>query len=264
MIYKRLIISSALALASFSVQAQSLSDYLADSQTLGKKLDIAMKQGGMPRLSDPDAGPLIKRLSDHRQFLDGRTFTQAQLGDLISVCHSANQISVAYALFDLDRRIDRKSQLPEVGHQAAAVMMQNTYTFQEELALIQPFLVRCMSKQLAPLLEMVEAISPEARARDPRMAKLRNMLDGIASNYTSLFEVMHDDRLSPAYKEAMLAALSDVADTVQAAMPVSARQQVLTEMDALDPAAKAPFAKHFDRIDVAMRKTVCEGLCAVR
>lgn len=237
------------------------------SRAFAEKVSTAAQQHAMPRLTDADAAPLITTWSDHRRFLDGHEFTPGEMNGLIEMCHTANQIHVAYALYDLNRRVDRSSQLPGVAKQTGDVIMQNTYAFQQELALIQPFLVRCMAKQLVPLASMLNGLTPQSRAEqltDTRLARMRGMLGGLSSNYVGMFALLRDEQLSAAYKLAMLEALADVATAAQAAMSLGVRKQVLTELTALDPAVKASFGKYLDQIALAMRNTTCDGLCAIQ
>ena len=120
---------------------------------------------------------------------------------------------------------------------------------------------------LAPLASMLKGLAPQSRAEqrnDTRLARMRGMLGGLASNYIGMFALLKDEQLSSAYKLAMLEALADVAASVQAAMALDTRKQVLAELNMLDPAVKAPFGKHLDQIAAAMRSTACEGLCAIQ
>ena len=91
-------ISCLAALAGVAAQAKDLSAYMEASRAFAEKVDIAARQHGMPRLTDADAAPLITILSDHRRFLDGHEFTPEEMNGLIEMCHTANQIYVAYAL----------------------------------------------------------------------------------------------------------------------------------------------------------------------
>ena len=265
--HRKLVVSCLAVLASFVAQAKDLSPYMAASRAFAEKASLAARQHAMPRLTDADAAPLITTLSDYRRFLDGHEFTPEEMNGLIEMCHTANQIYVAYALSDLDRRVDRSAQLPGVARQTGDVIMQNTYAFQQELALIQPFLLRCMAKQLAPLASMLTDLAPQSRAEqltDTRLARMRGMLGGLSTSYVGMFALLKDEQLSSAYKLAMLEALADVANAARAAMSLDVRKQVLAELAALDPAVKAPFGKYLDHIAAAMRNTACEGLCAIQ
>lgn len=206
--------------------------------------------GAMPRLAEPRAAALLRTLGDAKRFLPepkraGSTDALAALSD---TCDRAREAAVAYQTFGALR--GGQLDLRRMGDNAAE--------YQAELALLQPFLARCIARQIPLAESTLRQIDPRMRAQ-LRPGGLRRGQAAVMTLYASLATAMGDARISAANRQPLLAALAETA-------PVHARALSLPDRAALrrtleSQPTSGPAAAPWRRIRQAMGDTRCEALC---
>jgi len=201
----------------------------------------------MPRLAEPGAGEALRTLADAPRFLPegGR----ADLPTVSDTCDRAQSAAMAYLTFGAMQQ----------GQLVVSVIGDNAAAYQDELALLQPFLARCIARQV-PLAEAT------LRQMDPRMVAqlrlggLRRGQAAVLQLYASLATALHDPRIRPPYVDALLAALAEAAPAHVRALAVESRA---VPHDMAAEQARAPGLRQaaWQRIAKAMGDTHCEQLC---
>jgi hypothetical protein len=251
-----------LAIASVGAWASNFDEYLVASQHFFEKAEKSAPQNSMPRLSDKEAAQLLATLSDSQTFLENVEFKAKDLDSLMEVCDVASKLTNSYGLFNLKNRIDVKAEPSEVNMQVFKVIQANIYEFQPELALLQPFQIRCMSKQVEPMVKFVLGLK-EKDLTEVRKAGLRQMRVGIASLYINMLQGTIDRSFSYSYRSKLLNALAATSETYQSVLSIQTRASILVFLNTMDDASKSDFRESLALISNAMSNAECKNLCAI-
>lgn len=201
----------------------------------------------MPRLTQPEAAEALRTLADAATFLPAQA--SVDLPTLSDVCDRAQAAVVAYQTFGA----------LQSGQLVASVVVDNGVTYQDELALLQPFVARCIARQV-PLAEAtLRQLDPRTVAQ-LRLGGLRRGQAAILQLYASLATALPDVRIRPATIDALLDALAETAPVHVRALAVAARTMPRDLASAQGREGGARQAK-WQRIAVAMGDTRCEALC---
>jgi hypothetical protein len=143
------------------------------------------------RVKDPKAAEIIATLSDIR-FLSSNRYQMKDMGGLMDLCDQSNKAVMSYVMFDVKSVINPQSDPQQMAARLAPLMEKNVRTFQNELGELQPFLFRCLAKEIPLLTEFAQAsiLRPEARKQLAELAAsskvnasplLRDNLQGIVT-----------------------------------------------------------------------------------
>lgn len=204
----------------------------------------------LPRLADADAAPVLRTLADAPRFLPAKG--SADLAAVSDLCDRAQSAVVAYLSFGALQQ----------GQLVPAVMSDNAAAYQDELALLQPFLARCVARQV-PLAEATLRQLDPRTAAQLRLGGLRRGQAAILQLYASLATGLADPRVQARSMDALLDALADTAPAHARALALDARAAP-RELAAAQVAQAAPARQAaWRRIASAMADTGCEALCAL-
>lgn len=244
-----------------SAFAKDVSAYLAAGEEFDRRVAELSANHEMPRASDEAVAGLLATLSDSERFLDAVEFQLSDMEDLMAVCGKANAITMSYILFDLRSHVNSKSEPKDVALQAAKLMNNNVFKYQQELQLLQPFQNKCMAKQIPLLEEFSSSLKPE-EITPIRRAGLQKMRQGVFQVFYGTLAGINNSELSESYRTRVLHALAVNASVYASVLPPIARQQIFDLAFALDEKASSKYHADLSAIVTAMNDDQCKGLCA--
>ncbi len=221
--------------------------------------DAALKQA-MPRVVAADVAAVVKTLSDSQRFLDAPRYRLSDMGALMNVCDKANALVMSYALFDLKGSVDPKADPATVSRVVVQVMERNFRTYQDELELLQPFLIRCLGKEIPLLTEFASSLKPE-ELTDIRRAGLKQAQQGMFETLYGALQIASNSSLKESYRMRLLRAIADNARQFSSLLTLPVRQQVLTLARSTSETAPTALRKYLKEIGDAMSDRNCIGLC---
>jgi hypothetical protein len=214
----------------------------------------------MPRITDKKVAELIATLSDSHHFLDTTTYHLKDLNVLLDMCGNANAAVMSYALFDLKNTLDPKSDQTTIQLQIAKGIERNTLIFQDELELLQPFMIRCVAKQVPLLNEFAASLRPEEFTEN-RHAGLQRFRNGVFAIYSSVLQTTNNSLLRESYREKVLQAVAENSALYSSTLKPEERRKILDLAKSSQAATPGFLQKYFDKITYAMAEVSCDGLC---
>ena len=162
--------------------------------------------------------------------------------------------------FDLKGNIDLKSKPNVVALQVARLGERNIRTFQNELEQLQPFLVRCMAKQIPVLTEFMLSLKPEEMT-ETRRAGLQKARNGLVNAYYNFLQMANSSELKESYRNKVLQAMAETAVQYSSILQLDARRKIFDIAKLGQANAPKTLRVYFKKIVNAMAEKSCEGLC---
>lgn len=253
-----LLFAALFAMAAAPAGAQDFGEYLQASKTL-----MAMRD--LPRLKDPVGPALLDVLGDNRTFLDKRPFTADDMSPLMEVCGIANKISVSYMLHGLDKGLAGvdKNDLQAAARAMQAVAMRNVFEYQDELAILMPFTLRCQAR-MAPLMEDFLRKLPPEELTDVRKGGVRQIQNGAFGSYSGYLTMITGSGIKDANLRRMSGTMAEVAPSYASIMQLAQRRQLRELATATKAKVPAALASDLEKVIEAMASDSCNALCSVQ
>jgi hypothetical protein len=217
----------------------------------------------LPRAKDPQMAAAFAIITDVKAVLKPRRFTVNDLGVLSDVCSKNLEIMMKYALFDPKRKVDPKSNELTGFLQMMAFMNENVRAYQDEIAPLLAFSLRCPAV-LIPLLGTFIARLPPEDFNETRRRGLEKMRISYLTSYLTGLRCFTRDSsapFAPANARRVIDALVDTAPVYAGFLPLDARARILAAASQAR-AATPKAAPAIDKIVRAMARRDCVGLCA--
>lgn len=243
--------------------AHDFSSYLSASDTFLQKIKAAELNKSMPKLEDEGVASLLSVLSNSRKFLTPYKFRAKDLKNIEEVCRRANNISMSYALYNLKDYINPAMAPAEVAFQTTGVIQKNLFDYQPELELLQPFLIRCMAKQMSALSEFVLGLNKEDLTHI-RLSGLRQLRAGITTMYFGTLSLLADQNAKESFKLALLIALSETVEDYHKVLLPESRERIVSLLHSNSGNISSLYQGHIDKLLRKMSKTSCVDLCALQ
>lgn len=219
----------------------------------------------MPRVTDLEVSALLDTLGDTAR-IEALARAPEPLGPLLEICGQSTSVVMAYALFDAHRRVGTglgaDAGPEELARRMREVLDANGIRFQDEMARLQPFLIRCAGLQ-APVLTAFLAQLPEAQRTPVRLQGARQFQNGAASLVFGVLTAVPDPRLKLAYRARYVEALAGSIRPIAQVLPVVSRTQLLVVNRTATAEAPAELRAALEEIDAALSDERCEGFCAL-
>jgi hypothetical protein len=244
---------SAADLQSFNDAGARLLVLIADAEA-ARKVDA---------LRTPEAKNLIQRLSDEGRMLSGPPYTATNLGTILEICEVVNKASVSLLLFEAKAQIDPKANPEQVNAALMPLMKGNSLQFQNELKELQPFLLRCLAKQIPAISQFMASLQPE-EITEVRRNGLARMRLGVLQVFAGAFDAVNDAQYKADYRLALLSALAETADIFVTITQLSVRKQIADAAAESARGANSPFKVYLERVSVAFRDQSCGVLCSMQ
>lgn len=253
-----LLFAALFAIAAGPAGAQEFEPYLQASKTL-----MAMRE--LPRMKDPLGPALLDILGDSQTFLDKRPFTQDDMGPLMEVCGIANKLSVSYMLHGLDKGLAGvdKNDMQAAARAMQSVAMRNVFEYQDEMAILMPFTLRCQAR-MAPLLEDFLRKLPPAEFTDIRKGGVRQVQNGAFGSYSGYLTMITGSGIKDANLRRMSGTMAEVAPAYASLMQLAQRRQLHELAAASKAKAPAALAGDLEKVIQAMASNDCNALCSVQ
>ena len=226
-------------------------------------IEGAQEKRQVSLLKTPEAVRLIKDVSDIAGVLRPGSYTPAEIGPLIHTCGGANKASVALLLFGLTGQTSQPVPKAQAKAVMAALIDRNSVVFQDELKLLQPFLLRCMAKAIQPLTAFTSSLKP-AELTDVRRQGIAQMRSGLLQVYTGVVQMVFESRYREDFKAALFEALAETSEHFSAVMQLPERQLMRDSIMAAAGHASGADQVYLTRLARALSSETCEGLCVVR
>ena len=240
--------------------ANTANEYLSLSKELEQLVAEATPDRSTVRLSNKKVAELISTLLASQHVLESTTYQIENLGTLMDICGSANAVVMSYMLFDLKNSVNPKTDPTPVAHQVQKVMENNLLAFQEELGQLQPFLLRCMAKQIPLMTAFMKSLKPE-ELTNIRLAGLQQHRDGVFSVYFGFLQNINNPSLEESYRAKILQTLAETATEYSSVLKPTARQQIIALANSVGLKTSNVFHRYLDAIIKAMTESACNGIC---
>lgn len=253
-----LLIAASCAIAAAPAGAQDFGEYLQASKTL-----LAMRE--LPRMKDPIGPALLDILGDSQAFLDKRPFAAADMPPLMEVCGIANKISVTYMLHGLEKGmagVDR-NDMQAAARAMQALAMRNVFEYQDELAILMPFTLRCQAR-MAPLMEDFIRNLPPEEFTDIRKGGVRQVQNGAFGSYSGYLTMITGTGIKDANLRRMSGTMAEVAPAYASIMQLAQRRQLRELATATKAKVPATLADDLEKVIQAMASSDCNVLCSVQ
>jgi len=245
--------------ASHAASFPSTDEYLAASKKFDQQRIEANARQTMPRMTDEKVAVVLEVLSDDR-VLTERRFTVQDIGILLDVCGKANEVNMSYALFDLKNQVTEKTDVAVATLQLQKLMAKNIYSFQDEVARVQPFLIRCMSVQLPLMTKFLESLRPE-EFTDIRRDGALQVRNGTLNMYYGALVSVSDRRIKEGNRLRTLAALADTSSVFAESLPSDRRKLIADLANSASQSAPDALRKHLLTIQKSMSNSTCSAIC---
>jgi hypothetical protein len=224
---------------------------------------VASAESGakLRQLKNPAFMQLVDAISDDR-ILGSTPYTASDLQTIMEICGVANKATTSLMLFDLKAHIDPNRAPQETNEKILLLVMNNTLAFQEELTKLQPFLFRCLARQIPPVTELIFSLKP-VELTTVRRQGLAQMRSGIVQAYTIALGVATEPRCNKEYREALLTTFAATAGSFASIMQVSDRKRIADSLKGASLAAQEPYKVLLLKISADFNQRGCEGLCKI-
>jgi hypothetical protein len=243
-----------------SPSAEQLAQYRSAGQRLGAMIADAGSRGESQRLRGPAFSDSIEEIARGDRLLGSRKYEVSQIGTLIEICEVAQKASISLIMFGSQKRLVPGMAPEESAAAVASVMDANGVEFQDELARLQPFVLRCFSRLMEPMGEFVESFGPGefSEVRRQGVIKMRN---GSLMLFVGAITSTSDPRYRDEYRTEMLSALVSSATEFASIMPIKQRSEVVRLARMAVDTSSAPHRAKYQEIAETFEKSECNVLC---
>ncbi len=203
----------------------------------------------MPRLADAQGGVVLRLLGDSARFVDDVRYTPEDLAALSQVCDRTRAAITAYTSFNAVQQ----------GVADAKVVVQNVVDYQDELAVLQPFVARCIARQVLLAEAMLQKLGA-AQTSQLRLGGLKRAQNSLLQLYAGVASCFADPRFGPSYC-ALLDTMSELARVHARGLPLVSRAFALRMLPPPAQLATGPQREALQRIVDALGGIRCTGLC---
>ncbi|MEJ8853540.1 hypothetical protein WKW79_03110 [Variovorax robiniae] len=203
----------------------------------------------MPRLDDAQGGVVLRLLGDSKRFVDDVRYTPEDLAALSQVCDRTRAAITAYTSFNAVQQ----------GVPDAKVVVQNVVDYQDELAVLQPFVARCIARQVLLAEAMLQKLGA-AQASQLRLGGLKRAQNSLLQLYAGVASCFADSRFGASYC-ALLDTMSELARVHARGLPLVSRAFGLRLLPQPAQVPEGPRREALQRIVDALGDIRCTGLC---
>lgn len=260
--FRGLCIAFLLVLAGHATAADDVAVYSEAGKKLAALVAKAEKADDAKLLQTEETNQLVTVLSDEQRFLQKRNYSKDQLGDVLQLCGTSNKAVMSLALFHLKGSIDPKANQKVIAQQVAALMEKNVKRFGRYLEHLQPFMIRCMARQVSPMSDFMASLAPQEMTAVRRKG-LEQARNGFAQLIIGVLKNSNDARYNKTYRLAIIKALAESAPELVSTLPIKMRSRIQSVATAGSDSVSADFTPYMKQIYQALDSKECKGLCAI-
>lgn len=243
-----------------SARANGLDEYFEAARELQDRVEKGSARREMPTLADPKVAYLLSVVTDYDRFVGTPSYEAKDLETLMEVCNKANRLSVAYVLAGAKEALSGQSNQKTIAESLRLLGAKNAVTYQNELASLQPFLVRCMARTIPLLTAFARSLKAE-ELTEVRLEGLQRLKAGIFGIYYGVLLSSNCKELREANRLTLLSALAETAEQYSSAIHPTARRQLVVLATQAKEAATDGIRSQIDKLVEAMNSETCEGIC---
>ncbi|MEJ8848060.1 hypothetical protein [Variovorax rhizosphaerae] len=209
----------------------------------------SLRPDEMPRLADAQGGVVLRLLGDSTRFVDNVKYEPEDLAALSQVCDRTRAAITAYTSFNALQQ----------GVPDAKAVVQNVVDYQGEIAVLQPFVARCIARQVLLAEAMLQKLGA-AQTSQLRLGGLKRAQNSLLQLYAGVASFFADTRFGASYC-ALLDTMSDLARVHARGLPLVSRAFALR---LLPQPAQVPAGRQreaLQRIVDALSDVRCTALC---
>lgn len=224
------------------------------------------------RSASPEAAPLFAIVSDSKRFLDNRSFSQGDLGQLKEMCKAAVEQANRYVTHDVQKAgtAAASADLKAVAEARWAQSDRNIRLYQDELGLLFPFTVRCNARVVS-LSESKFASLKKEEVTEESINGAREIQKTAFDNIKSSIVLISNKQLSEANSLRVGRAALETAQAYMSVLPLSEREklkgvEVSAELNsAMNEELKLSDAEAaiLAQLNTAMWEKNCSAMCMV-
>ena len=207
-----------------------------------------------PRLGDPEVSDLLFVLSDVDSLFGSAKYNKDDLVIALATCSSVGQIIDAYKTHGLADVADANI----TSSKTEAWKMRNFSIFQDEVAPLLGFQLKCMAKTVPMFKDLVSSLRPEDW-NYVRRKSLKDLRESMAGEFINWLAVFGNGSLRPENEALMLSSLAGTASPLADLMTLAQRKSILER--AKKVSVGEDLKPYLDRIIAAMGWTYCGELC---
>lgn len=249
-------------MATAAPTAEALAEYRLASERFSTRIAEAEAGDKAAQLRDAEFARLVEALSDERAMLVEGPYSSGEVETDIEICGIANKATMSLVLFDLKASIAPSQDQQALMVEFNALMVRNILEFQDEFTQLQPFLFRCLAKQLRGLEQFIASLSPE-QFTDVRRGGVVKMRQAILMTFHNILTAAGDPALKESYRIAVVSALAETAETYASAVPLSGRKLLADAAARSATSGDVRFDAYATQIMRAFRSETCATLCMV-
>jgi hypothetical protein len=238
--------------AAFAQDHPGIDQFNQAAEQFDRLVSEAKVSGTLPRMSDPVAGALLRRLTDARRTFGGQDFAPADYPMISGILKRTLDWWSLYTRFG----IEGLSQ-----EEAGAKARRNEVEFQDEM---MPLMTACL-EDMAQVMILVEKEFVRRggieRVSEPDRRSLENLRQGNVQVIEDMLKVIAAAETRPAHKAEAVDALARNAATYASQLNSAQRAGLAAKVAAVRPDLPAPVQAQLDRVVAALSVTTCERLC---
>jgi hypothetical protein len=263
---KRQWLPAALLLLSSAVHgapsSEAISEFREAAQRFSEIVHAAEDAKDPALIKGDEARRLIAKLSDEREMLSIKQPKEDDLLLILEICDLSNKALASLATFGIkDGWVQAASDQDNVRKFQASID-QNIKNFEEEFIELQPFVLRCLAKQVGGLEAFIASFSPE-KLDDVRKNGVIKMRGGIHMMYMHGYRISEEKQFSDAYRVLLISVLAETAEVFSSILPTSERRQIADTV--LSSAIHVPeeYKTHLLEIAKAFSGRECNLICGL-
>lgn len=247
--------------AAASAAEPPISDIIAAGKRLDTMMAESLEHGTMPRRTDPAVADVLSRMSD-TQVLAQHRFAADDFETLTGICNVPLRAALSYTYFGVEREGAVGADPAEVASTMQRILVENSDRFGDELILLAPALVRCMTIQTALIAEHLGAL-PAGKLTEVGSNGLRQTKMGAEALYRGGLSTLADERLAASDRERLRKELVLAAAPFTQMLPVAARLRVLASVIQVEKSAASDSRSDLETIRHTFAEARCDGLCTI-
>lgn len=260
-----LALSSLAWLLAGSASADDFPARLAAQARAGEQFQAVLQNAASarqsPPLDSPQAMQLLRTITDRRGLLQQPVQGIEGVTQQMGICAVAQKTMFQLLLFDIPDQPGAGQSQAELAAQVRRQADANSVRFQRQQQLIFPFVSHCLARVFPALADLAASSAPrDQSALERGLAQVR---DGARMTYLGGLDVVEDPRYDPAFKQAVLSALSEDATVYARAMPVAQRHALAEQARRSVLRNDAISRPALEKIATAFDDGTCTGLCTL-
>lgn len=214
------------------------------------------------RLRGAEFAALVATLSDEGAMLMKDENYNTEIETIAEICGISNKAIMSLVLFDLKANVAPSQDQQALAMAFNALMLRNVLQFQDEFISLQPFLFRCLAKEMRDLERFIVSLPPE-QFNDVRRRGVLGLRKAVPMIFYGGLMGASETAFRNDYRESLLSVLAENADAYASVVPLSEREKIVELAARVMSSENGRFSAYAAQIDKAFRSETCSAICAI-